>query len=70
MPGKLTPGTPSIANGTNSPCQWIRYDIRPNPSRAYAVIGFEGLAPGFSTLKARCFCRTRAHCSIALATES
>ena len=23
MPGKLTPGTPSIANGTNSPCQWI-----------------------------------------------
>ena len=25
----------------------LRYDIKPDPSRAYAVIGFEGLAPGF-----------------------
>lgn len=23
----------------------IRYDLKPNPSRAYAVVGFEGLAP-------------------------
>src|SRR6218665_1421701 len=23
MPGKLTPGTPSIWNGTSRPCQWI-----------------------------------------------
>jgi copper resistance protein B len=25
----------------------LRYDVRPGPSRAYAAIGFEGLAPGF-----------------------
>ena len=25
----------------------VRYDFKPNPSRAYAVIGFEGLAPSF-----------------------
>ena len=23
MPGKLTPGTPSMSGGTRSPCQWI-----------------------------------------------
>ena len=25
----------------------VRYDFKPNPSRAYATIGLEGLAPGF-----------------------
>ena len=25
----------------------VRYDFRPDPSRVYAVVGFEGLAPGF-----------------------
>jgi copper resistance protein B len=25
----------------------VRYDFKPNPSRTYATIGFEGLAPGF-----------------------
>lgn len=25
----------------------IRYDFKPNPSRVYAVVGFEGLAPSF-----------------------
>ncbi|MCY7280542.1 MAG: copper resistance protein B [Sphingomonas bacterium] len=33
----------------------IRYDIRPNPSRAYAVIGFEGLAPGFFDVEGALF---------------
>jgi|UPI0003B45253 hypothetical protein len=23
MPGKLTPGTPSMSAGTSKPCQWI-----------------------------------------------
>ena len=30
----------------------VRYDIKPNPSRAYAVAGIEGLAPGFFDVEA------------------
>ena len=33
----------------------IRYDIEPNPSRAYATIGFEGLAPGFFDVEGALF---------------
>ena len=33
----------------------IRYDFRPNPSRAYAVIGFEGLAPSFFDVEGALF---------------
>lgn len=33
----------------------IRYDFKPNPSRAYAVIGFEGLAPGFFDVESALF---------------
>jgi copper resistance protein B len=28
----------------------VRYDFRPNPSRAYGVVGLQGLAPGFFEL--------------------
>ena len=28
----------------------VRYDVRPDPQRAYAVIGLQGLAPGFFEL--------------------
>ena len=30
----------------------VRYDVKPNPSRAYAVVGIEGLAPGFFDVEA------------------
>ena len=41
----------------------LRYDIKPNPSRVYATIGFEGLARRASSMsKAHCSCRTRASC--------
>jgi copper resistance protein B len=33
----------------------IRYDIEPNPSRAYAVVGIEGLAPSFFDVEAALF---------------
>ena len=33
----------------------IRYDFRPNPSRAYAVLGVQGLAPGFFELDLKSF---------------
>jgi copper resistance protein B len=33
----------------------VRYDIRPNPSRAYATIGVEGLAPSFFDVEAAVF---------------
>ena len=33
----------------------IRYDFRPNPSRAYAVLGFEGLAPSFFDVEGALF---------------
>jgi copper resistance protein B len=33
----------------------IRYDIRPDPSRAFAVAGFEGLAPGFFDVEGALF---------------
>ena len=33
----------------------IRYDIKPNPSRVYATIGFEGLAPSFFDVEGALF---------------
>lgn len=33
----------------------LRYDIRPNPSRVYATIGVEGLAPSFFDVEAALF---------------
>jgi copper resistance protein B len=33
----------------------VRHDISPNPSRTYAVIGIEGLAPGFFEVDAAAF---------------
>jgi copper resistance protein B len=33
----------------------IRYDIKPNPSRVYATIGVEGLAPGFFEVEGALF---------------
>ena len=33
----------------------IRYDFRPDPSRAYAVLGLQGLAPGFFELDLKGF---------------
>ncbi|OYW46395.1 MAG: copper resistance protein CopB [Sphingomonadales bacterium 12-68-11] len=33
----------------------VRYDVRPDPSRAYAVIGIEGLAPGFFEVEGALF---------------
>ena len=33
----------------------VRYDVRPDPSRAYAVIGLEGLAPGFFEVEGALF---------------
>ena len=33
----------------------LRYDIKPDPSRTYAVIGFEGLAPGFFDVEGALF---------------
>ena len=33
----------------------IRYDFKPNPSRVYATIGFEGLAPGFFDVEGALF---------------
>ena len=33
----------------------IRYDFKPNPSRTYATIGFEGLAPGFFDVEGALF---------------
>lgn len=33
----------------------VRYDFKPNPSRAYAVIGFEGLAPSFFEVEGALF---------------
>ena len=33
----------------------IRYDIRPNPSRVYAAVGFEGLAPSFFDVEGTLF---------------
>ena len=33
----------------------LRYDFKPNPSRVYATIGFEGLAPGFFDVEGALF---------------
>ena len=33
----------------------VRYDFKPNPSRTYATVGVEGLAPGFFDLEAALF---------------
>ena len=33
----------------------LRYDFRPNPSRVYATVGVEGLAPGFLELEGALF---------------
>ncbi len=33
----------------------IRYDFKPNPSRVYATVGFEGLAPGFFDVEGALF---------------
>ena len=33
----------------------LRYDFKPNPSRAYAAIGFEGLAPNFFEVEGTLF---------------
>ena len=33
----------------------LRYDFKPNPSRVYAVAGFEGLAPGFFDVEGAVF---------------
>ena len=33
----------------------LRYDFKPNPSRVYATIGLEGLAPGFFELDSQLF---------------
>lgn len=33
----------------------IRYDFKPNPSRVYATVGIEGLAPGFFELEGALF---------------
>lgn len=37
----------------------IRYDFKPNPSRVYATIGFEGLAPGFFDVEGALFLSDR-----------
>jgi copper resistance protein B len=33
----------------------IRYDVKPNPSRVYATVGFEGLAPSFFDVEGALF---------------
>lgn len=33
----------------------VRYDFKPNPSRTYATVGVEGLAPGFFDIEAALF---------------
>ena len=33
----------------------VRYDFKPNPSRTYATVGVEGLAPGFFDIEAAVF---------------
>ena len=33
----------------------VRYDFKPNPSRAYATVGIEGLAPGFFDVQGALF---------------
>ena len=33
----------------------LRYDVKPNPSRVYATVGFEGLAPGFFDVEGALF---------------
>ena len=37
----------------------IRYDVRPDPSRVYAAIGLEGLAPGFFDVEGTLFLSDR-----------
>ena len=33
----------------------VRYDFKPNPSRTYATVGIEGLAPGFFEVEGALF---------------
>jgi len=37
----------------------VRYDFKPNPSRSYATVGVEGLAPGFFDVEAALFLSNR-----------
>ena len=37
----------------------VRYDFEPNPSRVYATLGFEGLAPGFFDVEGALFLSNR-----------
>lgn len=37
----------------------VRYDLEPDPSRVYATVGFEGLAPGFFDIEGALFLSDR-----------
>lgn len=47
----------------------IRYDVRPQPSRAYGVIGLQGLAPGFFELDLQGFVSEEGNVSARLEAE-
>ncbi|HXG99581.1 MAG TPA: copper resistance protein B [Sphingomicrobium sp.] len=44
----------------------LRYDFKPNPSRIYAVAGFEGLAPGFFDVEGALFLSNKGEVSARL----
>ena len=47
----------------------IRYDIKPNPSRSFAVFGFQGIAPYWFEITATSFISDEGNISLRLETE-
>ena len=47
----------------------VRYDVRPDPSRTYGVIGLQGLAPGFFELDLQGFVSNKGDVSARLEAE-
>ncbi len=47
----------------------VRYDVRPDPERAYAVIGVEGLAPYWFEVEAHAFLSNKGHVLARLKAE-
>jgi copper resistance protein B len=47
----------------------VRYDVRPDPSRTYGVIGLQGLAPGFFELDLQGFVSNKGDISARLEAE-
>lgn len=47
----------------------VRYDLRPDPSRAYGVIGLQGLAPGYFEIDLQGFVSNQGHISARFEAE-